>query len=136
MEELNTQPIASEETVVETQTPTEDNVSSFFNDVIKPEGHFATEEEFRSFLSDKDNSKAFFEDVISPEGHFGTFEEFSSFLGEPPLGKEMPRQQGATQARPQEVQRLIQAPIQQEGKPLPIGSSDTQSVLQLSLIHI
>lgn len=90
MEELNTQPIASEETVVETQTPTEDNVSSFFNDVIKPEGHFATEEEFRSFLSDKNNSKSFFEDVISPEGHFGSFEEFSSFLNIGGVGKTQP----------------------------------------------
>jgi hypothetical protein len=130
MEEINTQPIASEETVVETQTPTEDNVSSFFNDVVKPGGYFATENDFRSFISDENNSKDFFEDVVSPKGYFGTFEEFSSFLGEPPLGKEMPRQQGATQARPQEVQRLIQAPSQQEGKPLPIGSSDTQLVLQ------
>ncbi len=58
-----------------------ENVASFYNDVIKPEGYFSTEEEFRSFLSDIDKSKAFFEDIVSPEGHFRSFEEFKSFLG-------------------------------------------------------
>ena len=56
MEELNiTEPQADvqAETQVE-QQPSTDNVTSYFNDVIKPSGDFATETEFRNLYLIKD----------------------------------------------------------------------------------
>ena len=58
-----------------------ENVTSYYNEVIKPEGHFMTEKEFRDFVSDKGQAELFFNDVVGPSGDFNSFEEFKSFLG-------------------------------------------------------
>jgi hypothetical protein len=92
MEELNiTEPQADVQADVQVeQTPTGDNVTSYFNDVIKPSGDFTTESEFREFLSDKGQAESYFKEVVGPAGDFGSFEEFSSFLNIGDVGKQMP----------------------------------------------
>ena len=92
MEELNiTEPQADVQAEVQVeQTPTEDNVTSYFNSVIKPSGDFTTESEFREFLSDKGQAESYFKEVVGPAGDFGSFEEFSSFLNVGGVGKTQP----------------------------------------------
>jgi hypothetical protein len=58
-----------------------DNMTHFFNDVVKPEGHFETLADFKDFISDSLQADFFFNEVVKPEGHFETLTDFKSFCG-------------------------------------------------------
>jgi hypothetical protein len=120
MEELNiTEPQADVQAEVQVeQTPTEDNVTSYFNDVIKPSGDFTTESEFREFLSDKGQAESYFKEVVGPAGDFGSFEEFSSFLNVGGVGKPMPSVQtniGGAEQKSTTLKPATQSPLKSSG---------------------
>lgn len=70
-----------------------DNISNYFNDVVKPAGDFDSETEFREFVSNPVKAKSYFEDVVKERGDFDSDAEFIEFIGLKPTelpGKQSP----------------------------------------------
>jgi hypothetical protein len=60
---------------------TGDGVKEFYEQVVKPNGYFASEDEFRKVASDPKQAKEFFENALKPEGIFGDYSEFEGVIG-------------------------------------------------------
>ena len=58
----------------------QDKIKEFYENVVKPNGYFANEQEFRSVVSDPNMSKEFFDNALKPEGIFNDYAEFESVV--------------------------------------------------------
>lgn len=59
----------------------DDKVKEFYEQVVKPNGYFADEQEFRTVVSDPNKSKEFFDNALKAEGIFNDYSEFETVLG-------------------------------------------------------
>ena len=110
-----------------------DKIKEFYENVVKPNGYFANEQEFRSVVSDPNMSKEFFDNALKPEGIFNDYAEFESVV----------KDSGVKKKSAQDLRPPLQQPIAPSATPTtgnkefaPVSATPTPQGYELKPIEV
>ena len=112
---------------------TGDKVKEFYEQVVKPNGYFADEQEFRTVISDPNKSKEFFDNALKAEGVFNDYSEYESTLG---LGEKKNSTNESTQPLQQGTEGSAMPTTESTAVDMPIAKNVETGTYELPEIEI